>query len=138
MPVTWITLERLTDVYLQPQPPPVGWLVGLGSGDTGDTGAAGNGGAVASGVIVAVPKGGCAAGCVVGVPRGGSALGVAELPGPVPAQAASRLLMAMIRRTLAIFCPNDGCHVIPNGAKRSEESLLPIIESQPLIKIIRI
>ncbi len=55
MPVTWITLERLTDVYLQPQPPLAGWLVGLGSGDTGDTGAAsGDGGAVGSGVIVAV------------------------------------------------------------------------------------
>ncbi len=54
MPVTWITLERLTDVSLQPQPPPAGWLVGLGSGDTGDTGAAGDGGAVGSGVIVAV------------------------------------------------------------------------------------
>ncbi len=54
MPVTWITLERLTDVYLQPQPPLAGWLVGLGSGDTGDTGAAGDGRAAGSDVIVAV------------------------------------------------------------------------------------
>ncbi len=65
--------------------------VGVASGDSG---------AVGSAVVVAVPRGGCAAGCVVGVPRGGSAPGVAVLPGPDPAQAVSKLLMTIMRRTL--------------------------------------
>jgi hypothetical protein len=64
--------ERLTDVYLQPQPPP-GWLVGDGSGDSGAGGvgeASGDSGAdgVGSGDRGAV-------GCAVAVPRGGCALG---------------------------------------------------------------
>jgi hypothetical protein len=129
---TWTISERLTDVYLQPQPP-LGWLVGDGSGDSGADGvgvASGDSGAVGCGVAVgcegvvgrgvAVPGEGCALGAVV-------ADGVAELPGPDPAQATSKLLITMIRRTVATFCSNDGCHVIPNGAKRSEESLEPVI-----------
>ncbi len=109
-----MALERPTDVYLQPQPPP-GWLVGLGSGDTGAAGvASGDCGAagavvadgVASGDRGAVGSSGVAAGCGVAlgsgvaVSRGGCALGVTGSPGPDPPQAVSKLLMTMTRRTL--------------------------------------
>ncbi len=136
MPVTWTVPERLTDVYLQPQPPP-GWGVGVGSGDTGAVGAVVAGG-------VGVPKGGCAlasgdsgavgSGVAVGngvavgwggaVPRGGctlGAVGVAELSGPAPVHAVSQT------NAETIIAVSTSCHVIPNGAQRSEESLWPTI-----------
>ncbi len=102
---------------MQPQPLP-GWLVGVPRGGcasptggcalgSGDTGAAGVG--VASGDSGAVPRGGCAlgwviaVGCVVAVGCGTAigvvvADGVAGSPDPDPAQAVSKLLMAMARR----------------------------------------